>query len=56
MEFLSLLSPELFLFVVAGVIVGIVFGAIPGMTATMAVAVCLPLTYSLDMVNGLGLL
>ncbi len=56
MEFLTLLSPELFLFVIAGVIVGIVFGAIPGMTATMAVAVCLPLTYSLDMVNGLGLL
>ncbi len=56
MEFISLLSPELFVFVTAGVIVGIVFGAIPGMTATMAVAVCLPLTYSLDMVNGLGLL
>ena len=56
MEFLTLLSPELFLFVIAGVIVGIVFGAIPGMTATMAVAVCLPLTYSLDMVNGVGLL
>ncbi len=56
MEFLTLLSPELFLLVIAGVIVGIVFGAIPGMTATMAVAVCLPLTYSLDMVNGVGLL
>lgn len=56
MEFLTLLSPEQFLFIIAGVIVGIVFGAIPGMTATMAVAVCLPLTYSLDMVNGIGLL
>jgi len=56
MEFLTLLSPEMFLFVLAGVTIGIIFGAIPGMTATMAVAVCLPLTYSLDMVNGLALL
>ena len=31
-----------------GVIGGIVFGAIPGMTATMAVAVFLPLTYAYD--------
>ncbi len=34
-----------------GVVVGIIFGALPGMTATMAIAVFLPLTYaySLDM-------
>lgn len=56
MEFLSLISPAFYLFVVAGVSIGIIFGAIPGMTATMAVAVCLPLTYSLNMVDGLALL
>lgn len=56
MEFLSLLSPTLFLFVFIGVLIGIIFGAIPGMTATMAVAVCLPLTYSLEMTDGLALL
>ena len=28
----------------AGTFIGIVFGAIPGLSATMAVAVCLPLT------------
>jgi putative tricarboxylic transport membrane protein len=38
------------------VIIGIIFGAIPGMTATMAVAVCLPLTYSLNLNQGLALL
>ncbi len=39
-----------------GVIVGIVFGAIPGLTATMAVAVFLPLTYAYDLGTALFLL
>lgn len=39
-----------------GVVVGIVFGAIPGMTATMAVAVFLPLTYAYDLTTSLFLL
>nr|WP_321981971.1 tripartite tricarboxylate transporter permease [uncultured Cohaesibacter sp.] len=56
MEFLSYLSPMFFALVGFGVIVGIIFGAIPGMTATMAVAVCLPMTYALDLTNGLALL
>lgn len=56
MEFISLLSPEYFLLAAVGSLVGIIFGAIPGMTATMAVAVCLPLTYSLGLHEGLALL
>ncbi|GHC32348.1 tripartite tricarboxylate transporter permease [Aidingimonas halophila] len=56
MEFLSALSPLFFLLIAFGVLVGIIFGSIPGMTATMAVAVCLPLTYALDLTNGLALL
>ncbi|WP_029010488.1 tripartite tricarboxylate transporter permease [Azospirillum halopraeferens] len=56
MEFLSLLTPQFFVLVAGGTMVGILFGAIPGMTATMAVAVCLPLTYSLGLVDGLALL
>lgn len=56
MDFLNLLSPAAFLLAAAGSIVGIIFGAIPGMTATMAVAVCLPLTYSLGLHEGLALL
>ena len=39
-----------------GVVAGIVFGAIPGMTATMAVAVFLPMTYAYDMDTALFLL
>ncbi len=39
-----------------GVVAGIVFGAIPGMTATMAVAVFLPMTYAYDLVSALYLL
>ena len=41
---------------VIGVIAGIIFGAIPGMTATMAVAVFLPMTYAYDLVPALYLL
>ncbi len=56
MEFLTDLSMMYFLLIPIGVIIGIFFGAIPGMTATMAVAVCLPLTYSLNLNEGLALL
>lgn len=56
MEFLSQLTPMFFLLVIAGTLIGIIFGAIPGMTATMAVAVCLPLTYALGLNGALALL
>lgn len=56
MEFLSALDAMFFLLIAIGTVIGIVFGAIPGMTATMAVAVCLPLTYALDLNHGLALL
>ncbi|MEM1484106.1 tripartite tricarboxylate transporter permease [Oscillospiraceae bacterium PP1C4] len=39
-----------------GVFVGIIFGALPGMTATMAVAVFLPLTYAYDLSTAMYLL
>ncbi len=56
MDILQALDLTYFLLVTLGVVVGIVFGAIPGMTATMAVAVCLPMTYALDLNHGLALL
>ncbi|WP_353475579.1 tripartite tricarboxylate transporter permease (plasmid) [Salipiger sp. H15] len=49
-------TPLFLSLIIGGTFVGIIFGAIPGMTATMAVAVCLPLTYSLGLENGLALL
>lgn len=39
-----------------GAIVGIVFGAIPGLTATMGVALFLPFTFNLDIVPSMALL
>ncbi|MFQ3788582.1 tripartite tricarboxylate transporter permease [Halomonas sp. A29] len=56
MEFLTLLDITFFLLAAFGALMGIIFGAIPGMTATMAVAVCLPLTYALGLNHGLALL
>ena len=56
MEFISLFSPMSFVLMAIGVTGGIVFGAIPGMTATMALAVFLPLTYAFDIYNSLALL
>ncbi len=56
MEALFSLDYTYYLLVVLGVLIGIIFGAIPGMTATMAVAVCLPMTYALDLNHGLALL
>lgn len=56
MEFLSLFDLTFFLLAAFGTLVGVIFGAIPGMTATMAVAVCLPLTYALGLHHGLALL
>ncbi len=56
MEVLFSLDLSYYLLVTLGVLIGIIFGAIPGMTATMAVAVCLPMTYALDLNHGLALL
>ena len=39
-----------------GVVIGIIFGALPGMTATMAIAIFLPLTYAYDLTTSLFLL
>lgn len=39
-----------------GIIVGIIFGALPGMTATMAVAIFLPMTYGYDLITSVYLL
>jgi putative tricarboxylic transport membrane protein len=47
---------HIFLLITVGVAVGIVFGAVPGLTAVMAIALCLPMTYSLGPAAGLSLL
>jgi putative tricarboxylic transport membrane protein len=52
----NIFSLQPLLVIVVGVVVGIVFGSIPGLTALMAVALCLPLTFGMDAVTGLSLL
>ncbi|MBU8906471.1 tripartite tricarboxylate transporter permease [Desertibacillus haloalkaliphilus] len=39
-----------------GVAMGLVFGSIPGLTATMAVAICLPITFTMSPSDGMALL
>lgn len=40
----------------SGVAIGIIFGAIPGLSAAMAVILFLPVTYSMDPINGMAML
>lgn len=39
-----------------GTILGIIFGALPGLTSTMAVALLIPVTFGLSPVSGMGML
>jgi putative tricarboxylic transport membrane protein len=54
--FAAVFTPLTLLLITGGVVLGIIFGAIPGMSATMAVALCLPITFGLNPVQGLSLL
>ena len=51
-----LADPLTILFIVVGVFVGIIFGAVPGLTATLAVIMFLPVTYTMTSVQGLSTL
>lgn len=44
---LALVTGQSLLFLLAGVLLGLVFGAIPGLSATLAVIVLIPVTYTL---------
>lgn len=44
------------LYTALGTILGIVFGALPGLTSTMAVALLIPITFGLDPISGMGML
>jgi len=51
--FAALADPFTFLAVVAGFLIGTFFAAVPGLTSALAIALLLPLTYSLDVVIAL---
>lgn len=52
----AVLTLQSLLLLMAGVLVGIVVGALPGLSATMAVAILLPFTFGLEPVPGIMLL
>jgi putative tricarboxylic transport membrane protein len=52
----ELLNPKIFLLLIAGVTWGLVFGSIPGLTASLAIVVLLPVTYGMTPVHGISML
>lgn len=53
---ISVCQPVSLLFMIGGVAIGIVFGSIPGLSASMAVALMLPLTFSMEASLGMNVL
>ncbi|MGD1832613.1 MAG: tripartite tricarboxylate transporter permease [Sphaerochaetaceae bacterium] len=53
---LAVVSPSCLIWIIFGTIVGIIFGAIPGLTATMAIVMFIPVTYSLPAATSIALL
>ena len=51
---MQVLQPMTIILVAIGTIVGIIFGSIPGLTATMAIVMFLPATYSMTASEGIS--
>ena len=49
-------SPMTMLVIMLGTLMGLVFGSLPGLTATMGVALLIPLTYTMDPVQAIGMM
>ncbi len=54
--FQTSLTPTVFLYMAMGVLAGICIGALPGLTATMGVALLLPMTFGMDAAQGILML
>lgn len=53
---ITLSSPQIILLVTAGTFIGLVFGALPGLTATMGVALLIPVTYTMSATHALAMM
>lgn len=53
---MEVLQPMTIVLIAIGTVVGIIFGAIPGLTATMAIVMFLPVTYSMTASEGISML
>lgn len=49
-------APKMFILIIAAVFLGTLFGALPGVSATMAVTLGIPFTYSMDAVSAIAFL
>ena len=61
MELLSLgistiFTPVILLWIAFGVFLGVIFGALPGVSATMAIVLCVSFTYSMSPVVAIAFL
>ena len=54
--FFEALTPLRLLLALAGVIGGTIVGSLPGLTATMAIAILIPLTFSMEPISALILM
>lgn len=54
--FMNVFAPQPLLLILLGVVVGIAIGSLPGLTATMGVALLLPLTFNMESVTGILML
>ena len=54
--FSMITSPWFYLLILIGAVLGIFFGAIPGMTSSMGIALVLPITYTMGIIPSFALL
>ncbi len=54
--FATILSPAVLPFLLIGSLLGIIVGAIPGLTATMAIALLIPFTFAMNPIAGIVML
>lgn len=54
--FSMIANPMAYLLMLVGSVLGIFFGAVPGMTSSMGIALVLPVTYSMGIVEGMAIL
>jgi putative tricarboxylic transport membrane protein len=54
--FWQIFQPNVFGFLLIGTVLGIVVGAIPGLTATMAIALLIPFTFQMNPISGIVML
>jgi len=54
--FITIFHPLTIALILGGVVVGIIFGAIPGLSAFTALAIMITITYTMDPINGIAFL